>query len=87
MDSSQKKIEKKNAFVRKISGIVVSTKMEKTIVVKVNIVKIHSKYKKRFTRSKKYKVHDEKEQCKVGDKVNFAECRPISKYKKWRVLY
>jgi small subunit ribosomal protein S17 len=61
--------------------------MDKTVVVKVDKVKIHPKYKKRYTTSKKYKVHDEKEFYKEGDKVVFVGCRPMSKDKKWRVLY
>jgi len=61
--------------------------MDKTIVVKVDSVKIHPKYKKRYTMSKKYKVHDEKNKFKVDDKVIFIECRPLSKDKKWRVVY
>ncbi|NMC51453.1 30S ribosomal protein S17 [Candidatus Kuenenbacteria bacterium] len=67
------------------SGKVVSTKMAKTIVVLVERTKIHPKYQKRYKTSKKYKVHDEKGQYRVGDKVNFIECRPLSKDKKWRI--
>jgi small subunit ribosomal protein S17 len=72
---------------KKFKGEVVSDKMDKTIVVKVDSVKVHPKYKKRYTVSRKYKVHDEKNQYKEGDKVIFIECRPISKDKKWRVIY
>jgi small subunit ribosomal protein S17 len=72
---------------RKFSGVVTSDKMEKTIVVAVDQVKVHPKYQKRYTVTKKYKVHDEKNQFKVGDKVNFVECRPLSKDKRWRVIY
>jgi small subunit ribosomal protein S17 len=72
---------------RKFSGEVLSAKMTKTIVVKIESVKIHPKYHKRYTVSKTYKVHDEKGQFKAGDKVNFIECRPLSKDKRWRVLY
>jgi small subunit ribosomal protein S17 len=61
--------------------------MDKTIVVTVETVKIHPKYKKRYSESKRYKVHDEKNQYKEGDKVSFVECRPLSKDKRWRVLY
>lgn len=77
----------KKAVKRKFSGIVVSDKMDKTIVVRVDQVKIHPKYKKRYAVSKKYKVHDEKNQFKEDDKVEFTECRPLSKDKKWRVVY
>jgi small subunit ribosomal protein S17 len=71
---------------RKFTGVVVSDKMTKTIVVKVESVKIHPKYQKRYTESRKYKVHDEKNQFKIGDKVVFVQCRPLSKDKRWRVL-
>lgn len=72
---------------RKFSGVVTSDKMNKTRVVEVVSVKIHPKYKKRYKVSKKFKVHDEKNQYKVGDKVQFIECRPLSRDKRWRVIY
>ncbi|RMD58940.1 30S ribosomal protein S17 [Candidatus Parcubacteria bacterium] len=75
------------AIRRVFKGVVVSDKMDKTIVVKVERVKVHPKYKKRFVVSKRYKVHDEKNQFRTGDEVQFAECRPLSKEKRWRVLY
>ncbi|MCX7778983.1 MAG: 30S ribosomal protein S17 [Patescibacteria group bacterium] len=71
---------------RKFQGIVVSDKMDKTIVVKVERIKKHPKYKKRYRVSKKFKVHDEKNEAKVGDKVIFEECRPLSKEKRWRLV-
>ena len=91
-DIKDKKIEnqvqeKKKTIKRKFNGVVVSDKMNKTIVVRVERVQVHKKYKKRYTVSKKYKVHVEKEQFKIGDKVSFVECRPLSKDKRWRVLY
>jgi small subunit ribosomal protein S17 len=76
-----------NKINRKFSGVVFSAKMEKTIVVLVERVKKDSKYGKRYTLSDKYKVHDEKKQFKEGDKVSFVECRPLSREKRWRVLY
>lgn len=72
---------------KKFNGVVFSDKMDKTIVVRVQKVKIHPRYGKRYEISKKYKVHDEKNQYKEGDKVVFVECRPISKDKRWRVVY
>lgn len=72
---------------RTLKGVVVSDKMDKTIVVAVENVKVHSKYHKRYTSTKKYKVHDEKNQYHEGDKVVFVECRPLSKDKRWRVIY
>ena len=71
---------------KKFSGVVVSDKNDKTIVVKVETVKLHPKYKKRYTVSRKYKVHDEKNEFKAGDKVTFVECRPLSRDKRWRVV-
>lgn len=71
---------------RLFTGTVVSDKMNKTIVVRVDHRKIHPKYKKSYIVSKKYKVHDEKNQFKLGDKVSFVECRPLSKDKRWRVI-
>lgn len=64
-------------------GIVISDKMDKTIVVSVSRLKEHSKYKKRYRITKKYKVHDPENKFKIGDKVKFKECKPISKDKKF----
>ena len=77
---------KQEIIQRKFSGVVTSDKMDKTIVVKVESTKVHPKYGKRYIRNEKYKVHDEKNQFKEGDKVIFVECRPLSKDKRWRVL-
>ncbi|OGF21252.1 30S ribosomal protein S17 [Candidatus Falkowbacteria bacterium RBG_13_39_14] len=71
---------------RIFDGVVLSDKMEKTLVVRVDSMKFNSKYKKHYTSSRKYKVHDEKNKYKEGDKVQFTECRPYSKDKKWRAL-
>lgn len=75
----------KKLIRKKFSGVVVSDKSDKTIVVKVDRVKIHPKYHKRYKVSRKYKVHDENNECHIGDKVNFVECRPLSRDKRWRV--
>ena len=74
-------------IIRKLQGVVVSDAMEKTIVVRVDRVKVHPKYKKRFTVSDKYKAHDERNLYKVGDKVEITTSRPRSKTKRWRVIY
>jgi len=71
---------------RKLQGIVVSNKMEKTVVVNVERVKEHPKYKRRFKIHKKYKAHDENKEYKMGDKVVIEECKPLSKDKKWEVV-
>lgn len=79
-------IKKANKNIRKFTGVVVSNKMDKTIVVEIERVKTHPKYQKQFRIHKRYKVHDEKNEYKVGDKVLIYECRPISKAKRWRVI-
>lgn len=69
-----------------IMGVVVSNKMDKTVVVAVDDYARHTIYKKVIKRTKRYKAHDEENQCKVGDKVRIMETRPISKDKNWRVV-
>ncbi|MEI7817791.1 MAG: 30S ribosomal protein S17 [Desulfuromonadales bacterium] len=64
-------------------GVVVSDKMEKTVVVKVDRLVKHSVYSKYIKRSVKYKVHDELNSSKNGDRVQIIECRPLSKDKRW----
>lgn len=71
---------------RTFTGTVVSDKMTKTVVVRVDRTVMHPKYKKRFTRSQKYKVHDETGVAHVGDVVTFVECRPLSRDKRWRLV-
>ncbi|MEI7817705.1 MAG: 30S ribosomal protein S17 [Desulfuromonadales bacterium] len=66
-------------------GVVVSDKMEKTVVVKVDRLVKHSVYSKYIKRSVKYKVHDEHNCSKVGDRVQIIECRPLSKDKRWSI--
>ena len=71
---------------RILEGVVVSDKMDKTIVVKVERRVQHPIYKKFIRRSKKYHAHDPENRFKVGDLVRIRECRPISKTKTWEVL-
>jgi small subunit ribosomal protein S17 len=66
-------------------GLVVSDKMNKTVVVAVETPKRHPLYKKTIKRLVKYKAHDEGNECKMGDKVRIVETRPRSKDKRWRV--
>ena len=82
----KEEVKKTEVISRTFSGVVVSDKNDKTILVKVESVKKHPKYQKRYTVSRKYKVHDEKNEFHVGDKVNFVECRPLSRDKRWRVI-
>ena len=71
---------------RVLQGIVVSDKMDKTIVVQVERRVMHPIYKKFVRRTKKYAAHDEANAHKVGETVRIRECRPISKRKRWEVL-
>ncbi len=66
-------------------GCVVSDRMDKTVVVAVETPKRHPLYKKTLKRAVRYKAHDEKNQCGLGDIVKIVETRPLSKQKRWRV--
>jgi small subunit ribosomal protein S17 len=79
-------VEIKRNYRKVREGIVVSDKMEKTVVVLEETMKFHKLYKKRLKVSKKYKAHDENNDCNVGDKVRIMETRPLSKDKRWRVV-
>jgi small subunit ribosomal protein S17 len=68
---------------RAVVGTVVSDKMQKTIVVKVDRQVRHTMYKKYVERSRRYKAHDEKNEAKMGDRVTLVESRPLSKDKRW----
>ena len=68
------------------SGIVISNNMDKSVVVKIERKIKHPIYKKTLKRSKKYIAHDENNDCKVGDIVHIAECRPLSKRKRYRLF-
>ncbi len=81
-------MEKKiiNKIKRSFIGQVVSNTMKQTLVVNIDTMKMHPKYKKSYRVSKKFHVHDEKKVAKIGDTVKFVECRPLSKTKKWRLV-
>ena len=66
-------------------GTVVSTAMDKTVVVRVDSLVMHRLYHRFIQRSGKFMAHDEGNVCKVGDKVQIIECRPLSRRKRWRV--
>lgn len=68
-----------------LQGVVVSDKMEKTIVVEIVMRKLHPLYKKYLTRSKKVKAHDETNDARIGDTVRVVETRPLSRDKRWRL--
>jgi small subunit ribosomal protein S17 len=67
-------------------GTVISDKMDKTVTVLVERIAKHPVYKKYIRKQTKFKAHDEKNACRIGDKVLIVETRPLSKEKRWRVL-
>ena len=69
-----------------LQGRVVSDKMQKTVVVEIHQRKLHRLYKKYLQRTKRIKVHDEKNESHVGDTVRVVDSRPLSKDKRWRLL-
>ncbi len=89
MKATTKKTEKTETAAangKHLTGVIVSNKMQKTVVVKVDRYIKHPKYQKYYTVSKKYKAHDEENTYKIGDKVEIMETRPISKDKKFTVV-
>jgi small subunit ribosomal protein S17 len=81
---TQTKTNKRNR--KTLVGTVVSNKMEKTIVIRIERRKLHPLYKKYITRTKKIKAHDEGNLCQIGDLVKVIESRPLSKDKHWSLL-
>ena len=71
--------------VKEKVGIVISNKMQKTVVVKVESRYPHPIYSKSMIKTKKYLAHDEMSECNIGDKVLVTECRPLSKKKRWAI--
>ncbi len=71
---------------REFEGVVVSTGAINTIVVRVDHLRMHSKYKKQYKVSKRYAVDCRQQGVNIGDKVRFEECRPLSKTKRWRLV-
>lgn len=79
-------MEEQNTHRKVRTGIVVSDKMEKTIVIRVDRMAKHSLYGKPVLRSKKFMAHDETNDCRIGDRVLIGETRPLSARKCWEVL-
>jgi len=79
-------IQPKTKIKRKLKGVIVSDKMQKTVVVSITRLKKHPKYKKFYKITNRFKAHDEKNEYKVGEKVIIQETRPISRDKRWKVL-
>ena len=72
--------------IRKVmEGVIVSSKMEKSVVVAISTYKKDPHFGKFVRKTKKYKAHDETNQCAEGDRVTISECRPLSKSKRWKV--
>jgi small subunit ribosomal protein S17 len=71
---------------KELIGLIVSDKMDKSVVVQVERFVQHKVYKKYMKRYKKYHVHDAKNECRIGDEVKIIETRPLSKQKRFRVL-
>ncbi len=78
--------EVKKATKQQMTGVVVSNKMDKTVVVKVDVRMRHPKYHKSYTKSIKYKAHDEANNCEIGDRVVIESTRPMSKDKHFAVI-
>ncbi|MBD2179567.1 MULTISPECIES: 30S ribosomal protein S17 [Oscillatoriophycideae] len=72
--------------VKERVGLVVSDKMDKTVVVAVENRSPHPKYQKIVVRTKRYKAHDEENKCREGDRVRIRETRPLSRTKRWQVI-
>lgn len=85
MDNKEKTTEK--AMKRRFTGVVVCKSGEKTVKVRVAKIVKHPKYLKRYWVHKYFLAHDPKNTAEVGQKVEFEQCRPISKSKKWRLIY
>lgn len=71
---------------RQFVGTVVSAAENKTVRVVVSTTHVHAKYQKQYTTSRKFAVHDEKNEAAIGNIVTFEECRPLSKMKRWRLV-
>ncbi len=78
--------QEKKIMKRRLTGTIISTKMDKTAVVRVDRVKMHPKYKKRYVVSRHFQAHVENNAYRDGEVVVIEECRPISKQKRYRVI-
>ena len=83
--ATQQAVDGRNALQKRrtVEGLVVSDKMQKTIVVQVDRQVRHGLYKKYVEKSRKYKAHDEKNEAHIGDRVSLVESRPLSREKRW----
>ena len=86
MSAETSTTERTRGIRKERRGVVVSDAMDKTVVVRVDVLKPHPKYKKTMRRTNKLKAHDEQNACGVGDRVLLMETRPLSASKRWRVV-
>lgn len=77
---------KTRGMKRQVNGVIVSNKMDKTVVVQVERLVKHPLYKKYIRRTNKFMAHDKDNACQIGDIVEISESRPLSKTKRWRVV-
>ncbi|OIO45875.1 MAG: 30S ribosomal protein S17 [Parcubacteria group bacterium CG1_02_37_51] len=78
--------EERQKNIKKFQGQIVSTKMNASAVVEIVSIKTHAKYGKKYKSTRKYNCHNAGDQYRLGDKVTFIECRPMSKTKRWRII-
>lgn len=86
MSMAVQEVEEKRGRRKVRTGEVLSDKMDKTVVVKIDRLVLHPTVHKYIKQTRTFKVHDEKNECKVGDKIRFTETRPMSKHKRWRFV-
>jgi small subunit ribosomal protein S17 len=84
--SEQQQTEKRRGLRKELEGVVISNRMQKSVVVRVERQVRHGLYNKIVQRTSKFMAHDEENKCRVGDRVVIRETRPISKNKCWRVV-
>lgn len=82
----EKKADKGRLKEMELEGLVTSDKMDKTVVITVERLKKHPVFKKYIRKRRFFKAHDERNECRAGDKVIIRQCRPLSKGKRWRVV-
>jgi small subunit ribosomal protein S17 len=82
---SETQTEVRKPVLKTKEGVVVSDKMDKTVIVAVERLMRHPLYRRVIRRTRRFKAHDETNDCRVGDRVRIVECRPLSKEKCWRV--
>ncbi len=86
VEQEREKVLQKKTTRKTMMGLVMSNKMDKTVVVRVERKFIHPKFKKVVKSSRKYSAHDEKNECRPGDFISIRETRPLSKTKCWRLV-